>query len=58
MVGSSLVVHPAAALPVLAKRKGARLVILNREPTQLDAHADVVIDLQAGPTLGGAVGVD
>src|SRR3954468_7635946 len=42
-IGSSLVVYPAAALPVLAKRNGARLVIINREPTELDGIADLVI---------------
>lgn len=42
-LGSSLVVYPAAALPVVAKRNGATLVIVNREPTELDAIADMVI---------------
>ena len=43
VLGSSLVVYPAAALPVLAKKSGARLVIVNRQATELDALADVVI---------------
>jgi NAD-dependent deacetylase len=42
-LGSSLVVHPAAGLPALAKQQGARLVIINREPTPLDEIADLVI---------------
>jgi NAD-dependent deacetylase len=42
-IGSSLVVTPAAELPVLAKKSGARLIILNREPTPLDGIADDVI---------------
>jgi NAD-dependent deacetylase len=42
-LGSSLVVHPAAGLPVVAKRSGAALVVVNREPTPVDALADVVI---------------
>jgi NAD-dependent deacetylase len=42
-IGSSLVVTPAAQLPALAKESGARLVIINREPTPLDEIADVVI---------------
>jgi NAD-dependent deacetylase len=42
-IGSSLVVTPAAELPVLAKESGARLIILNREPTPLDGIADEVI---------------
>ena len=57
-VGSSLVVYPAAAIPVLAKQGGARLVILNREPTPLDDGADLVLNLEIGPTLGAAVGLD
>ena len=56
--GSSLVVYPAAGFPALAKRSGARLVILNREPTDLDPIADLVIHDEIGPTLGAAVGVD
>ena len=43
-IGSSLVVYPAAAFPVLAKEKGARLVIINREATPLDSIADMVIN--------------
>jgi NAD-dependent deacetylase len=41
-IGSSLVVWPAAGFPALAKRSGARLVILNREPTDFDEIADLV----------------
>jgi NAD-dependent deacetylase len=57
-VGSSLVVYPAAAIPVVAKQNGARLVIINREPTQLDDDADLVLNLEIGPTLGAAAGLD
>jgi NAD-dependent deacetylase len=56
-VGSSLVVYPAAGFPVLAKQSGARLVILNREPTDLDGLADLVLNGEIGATLGDAVGV-
>ncbi len=56
-VGSSLVVYPAAGFPALAKQTGARLAILNREPTELDSLADVVLNHEIGPTLGAAVGV-
>lgn len=56
--GSSLVVYPAAGFPALAKRSGARLVILNREPTDLDSIADLVIHADIGPTLGAAVGIE
>ena len=48
VVGSSLVVFPAATLPIIAKRKGAKLVILNREPTELDAIADLVVRAEIG----------
>ena len=56
-IGSSLVIQPAASFPVLAKRNGARLIIINREPTDLDALADVVLNEEIGPALGNAVGV-
>jgi NAD-dependent deacetylase len=56
--GSSLVVHPAAGFPALAKERGARLVILNRDPTGLDAMADLVLHHEIGPTLGAAIGVE
>ena len=51
-VGSSLVVYPAAGFPALAKRNGARLVIINREPTDLDSIADLVIAGEIGEVLG------
>jgi NAD-dependent deacetylase len=51
VIGSSLVVHPAASMPVVAKRAGARLVIINRDPTPCDDMADMVIHDQAGPTM-------
>lgn len=50
-VGSSLVVHPAAGLPVLAKRAGAKLVILNRTETPLDELADLVVNDEIGKVL-------
>jgi NAD-dependent deacetylase len=56
-VGSSLVVYPAAGFPALAKRRGARLAILNRDPTGLDEAADLVLHAEIGPALGDAVGV-
>ena len=51
VIGSSLVVYPAAALPELAKSNGAALVILNREPTGLDPIADLVLNAEIGVTL-------
>ena len=51
VVGSSLVVNPAARLPAIAKEKGARLVIINRTSTPLNDIADVYLEAEAGPTL-------
>ena len=50
-IGSSLVVTPAADLPVIAKRGGARLVIINRDETPLDEMADEVIREPIGAAL-------
>ncbi len=57
-VGSSLQVYPAAGFPQVAAQNGATLIILNREPTGLDSLADLVLNMEIGPTLGGAVGVN
>ena len=50
-LGSSLVVHPAAGLPELAASRGARLIIINRDPTPLDSVADLVLNKSLGETL-------
>jgi NAD-dependent deacetylase len=50
-IGSSLVVYPAAGFPALAKENGAALVIINREPTDFDGFADLVIRHDIGETL-------
>ena len=50
-IGSSLVVWPAAGFPVRAKRNGARLVIINREATELDDMADLVVREDIGDVL-------
>jgi NAD-dependent protein deacetylase/lipoamidase len=42
VMGSSLQVQPAASFPVIAKRNGALLAVINREPTPLDEYADFV----------------
>ena len=55
VLGSSLVVYPAAGFPLQAKRQGAGLVILNREETPLDHHADLVINAEIGPTMGSVI---
>ncbi len=54
-IGSSLVVYPAADLPLVALRNGARLAILNDEPTPLDDVADLVVRGRAGDVLPAAV---
>ena len=55
VLGSSLVVYPAAGFPILAKKNGARLVIVNRDPTDQDGYADLVLNRQIGPTMREAV---
>jgi NAD-dependent deacetylase len=54
-VGSSLIVQPAARLPVQAKRLGASLLVVNREPTPLDDLADAVLYGEAGTLLPALV---
>ena len=51
VVGSSLVVQPAARIPELAVASGARLAIINNDPTPLDGLADVVVRGSAGAVL-------
>ncbi|HEX3954107.1 MAG TPA: Sir2 family NAD-dependent protein deacetylase [Stellaceae bacterium] len=58
VLGSSLVVYPAAGFPELAKRNGAALVIVNREETGLDHMADLVLHEGIGDTLGTVTGVN
>lgn len=55
VLGSSLVVTPAATIPVIAKRNGAKLVILNREETPLDHYADLVLNDEIGPVMTAMV---
>lgn len=56
-IGSSLVVEPAASLPRAAKESGARLVIINRDPTPLDGIADVVVHDPIGQALAAIDGL-
>jgi NAD-dependent deacetylase len=58
VLGSSLVVYPAAGFPEIAKRNGARLAIVNNQDTPLDDIADLVIRQGIGDAMGGAVGVN
>jgi NAD-dependent deacetylase len=48
VLGSSLLVHPAASLPIIAKRSGAKLVIVNQGETPFDHHAELVVDRPIG----------
>lgn len=50
-VGSSLVVYPAADIPVIARQHGAELVIINREKTPLDPYTTLTINEEIGETL-------
>jgi NAD-dependent deacetylase len=54
-VGSSLVVWPAAGYPLMAKRNGAALVIINREATEFDDLADLVVHTDIGDALGSFI---
>lgn len=51
VLGSSLVVYPAAGFPLRAKRNGARLVIINRQETDFDDIADLVVRDEIGDVL-------
>jgi NAD-dependent deacetylase len=55
VLGSSLVVYPAAGIPLEAKRNGAGLVIVNREPTEQDPYADMVLHTEIGPLMSNVL---
>jgi NAD-dependent deacetylase len=55
VLGSSLVVYPAAGFPRVARDAGAKLVIINREPTDQDELADLALHREIGPTLSALV---
>ena len=52
VLGSSLVVYPAASIPIRAVESGAKLMIINRDETPLDPHADLVVHDSVGKVLG------
>ncbi|MFX1564862.1 MAG: NAD-dependent protein deacylase [Promethearchaeota archaeon] len=56
-IGSYLVVYPVASLPTIAKQSGAKLIIINQEPTPFDPVADLVFTAEAGETLTAIVRV-
>lgn len=55
VLGSSLVVYPAAGLPVIAKKSGSDLAIVNREETDLDPYADLVLNTEIGPLMSAVL---
>lgn len=57
VLGSSLVVYPAASVPVHAVQNGAKLIIINRDQTPLDSQADLVIHESVSKALGQMVGL-
>jgi NAD-dependent deacetylase len=56
-IGTTLAVYPAAAMVPIAKRAGARVVIVNAEPTEMDHLADGVLRGQTGELLPAVCGV-
>ncbi|MBI5062174.1 MAG: hypothetical protein HZB87_01520 [Desulfatitalea sp.] len=50
-----LVVFSAAGFPIMAKQNGARLVVINRDPTEMDRYADLVINTEIGATFEAAL---
>ncbi|MBV8767971.1 MAG: NAD-dependent deacetylase, partial [Hyphomicrobiales bacterium] len=54
-IGSSLLVYPAAGLPLVARGNGAVFLILNRGETGLDDEAYERFDVEAGPVLARLV---
>jgi NAD-dependent deacetylase len=55
VLGSSLTVYPAAGFPEVAQRNGAKLVIVNQQPTDLDSVADLVIRAGIGDTMAAVL---
>ena len=55
VMGSSLAVYPAAGFPLMAKRGGARLAILNRDETPQDRFADLVVNAGIGPPMRAVI---
>ena len=55
VLGSSLTVYPAAAFPEVARRNGAKLIIVNQQSTDMDSIADLVIHAQIGATMAAVL---
>ena len=56
VVGSSLEVHPVAALPEETLTAGGRVAIVNKGPTPYDERADLKLEENAGIALGAVAG--
>jgi NAD-dependent deacetylase len=56
-IGSSLVVHPAASMPLFAKQGGAKVALINLSATPYDNQADIVIREKAGACMGELLNV-
>jgi len=57
VLGSSLVVYPAASIPQQACHGESKLIIINRDETPLDPQADLVIHESVSEALGAMVGM-
>ncbi|HEY2710286.1 MAG TPA: Sir2 family NAD-dependent protein deacetylase [Caulobacteraceae bacterium] len=55
VLGSSLVVYPAAGFPLMAQENGAKLVIVSRDPTDQDQIADLALHEEIGPLMSRVV---
>ena len=55
VLGSSLVVYPAAGLPQTAKTYGAKLAIINEQDTDLDVLFDIKLQMNIGEVLAKAI---
>jgi len=51
VIGSTLIVYPAAYMPVYAVDSGAKLVIINLSPTPMDKQATILIRARAGEAM-------
>jgi NAD-dependent deacetylase len=55
VIGSTLVIYPAAYMPVYAVQEGAKLVIINLSSTPMDGEAEILIQAKAGETMSKIV---
>jgi NAD-dependent deacetylase len=55
VIGSTLIVYPAALIPEYAVQTGSRLVIINLSETPMDSKAEVIINARAGETMASVM---